>query len=96
VKTNEFPLILIEGVSVFLFIEDDLELVKEFESVLKRLSMTSTVVVTCNVNSEGTVISNYLWTDVISNNLFLTHSKNEITATHYKYSISQTSFPSIH
>lgn len=92
-KSRNYELIIIDGISALLFIEDDIELVKEFESVLKRLSNWCTVVVTCNMNSEGNVIGHYLWNDVVPNNILVNRDENGlVTVTYYKYTVSSVKF----
>ena len=92
-KIKNYELLVIDGVSALLFIEDDVELIKEFESIIKRISIWCTVVVTCNMNSEGNVIGHYLWNDVVPNNILVNRDENGmITVTYYKYTVSSVKF----
>ena len=94
VNACEFELLVLEGMSALLFVEDDPDIVKEFESVLKRLSRSLTIVVTCNVNNDGNIIGHYLWNDVITNNIYVSKSSNQtLTLTYYKYNIISTDIP---
>ena len=94
VNACEYELIILEGMSGLLFIEEEGDIVKEVESVLKRLSRNLTIIVTCNVNNDGNIIGHYLWNDAITNNIYVTKPlPTTISLTHYKYNITSVEFP---
>ena len=89
----EFELIIIEGLSPLLFAEEESDLVKELESILKRLSLKATVLTTSVSNDSGNIIGHFLWTDAVTNNLFISRGENDIfEVTHYKYNINTAAF----
>jgi hypothetical protein len=87
VKGCQYSLIIIEGVSQWLFLCEEPELVKEFEAVVKRLSQLATIVTTCTINANGNIIGHYLWNNAVNNTLSLAKYENMIQVTWCKYTV---------
>lgn len=92
-KYSSFSLILIESLSALLFINEDFEYIKELESVLKRLSTKSTIVVTITINQKGNLLGNAQWSSAITNNLFVSCLDSSfLEVVWYKYNIFTMQF----
>ena len=89
----KFEIIIIEGLSALLFIEESSDLVKELESVLKRLSINSTIITTRISSDSGNLIGHYLWNGAIPNELHIRNTNEYLLeATWYKYNIQTSAF----
>lgn len=90
----KYEVLLIEGISPLLFsIQESREIVKEFESIIKRLSLKVTVVLTCVSNDSGNLIGHYLWNDAVTNNLHINQTDpSTYEVTWYKYNIQTIAF----